>query len=106
MYCGSKKSLDDNLFHMARYIVKGANKLIDGRISFEYKASFNQSDLKLERELILGHRDIESNLYREKREEGLENPMAMTLREVLFQAIVVDGLMGSSKDRKGYLVRT
>ena len=103
---GKRKTLDQSLFHIGRYITKGGNKLIGERIAFEYKASFNQSDLKREKELLLGHRDAGTDLHREKMEEGIENPLAMTYEEVLFQAIVIDGLMGTAKDRRGYLIKT
>ena len=103
---GKRKTLDQSLFHIGRYITKGGNKLIGERIAFEYKASFNQSDLKREKELLRGHRDAGTDLHREKMEEGIENPLAMTYEEVLFQAIVIDGLMGTSKDRRGYLIKT
>jgi len=103
---GRKKTLRDNLFHIARYITKGGNKLVAGRIAFEYKTAFKQADLNQEKELLLGHRDASSDLHREKLEEGLENPLAMTYSEVLFQAIVIDRLMGSSRDRRGYLIKT
>jgi hypothetical protein len=103
---GRKKTLAENLFHIARYITKGGNKQEGGRLSFEYKTSFLQSDLNTEKELIKCHREVGSDLHREKMEEGLENPLAMSYGEILFQAEVVDRLMGSSKDRKGYLVTT
>lgn len=103
---GRKKTLRDNLFHIARYITKGGNKLVAGRMTFEYKTSFKQSDIKQEKELISGHRETGSDVRREKIEDGLENPLAMTFSEVLFQAIVIDRLMGSARDRRGYLIKT
>lgn len=103
---GRRKTLEENLFHIARYITKGGNKLVAGRMTFEYKTSFKQSDIKQEKELISGHRETGSDIRREKLEDGLENPLAMTFSEVLFQAIVIDRLMGTAKDRRGYLIKT
>jgi integrase/recombinase XerD len=103
---GRRKTLNENLFHISRYITKGGNKLVNGRITFEYKASFLQSDLSAERDLIRSHRDPESSLHREKVEDGLENPLAMNYAEILFQAMAVDRLMGGTKNRRNYLLTT
>jgi len=101
-----RKTLADNLFHIARYITKGGNKLVSGRITFEYKSSFKQSELAREKEIVSAHRKLGSETHREKFEEGLENPLAMSYHEVLFQAAVVDRLMSLTKDRRGYLIKT
>lgn len=94
----NRKSVLENLDHIAAYITKGGNKFKDGQVYMEYKLTFDQGDLDYEAELIAGWK-THPELQREQKEKGLENPLSMTYADIAFAVDAVSQLMQS-----GYVI--
>jgi hypothetical protein len=105
---GKRKSVNKSLEHIARYITKGGNMLYQDDNYLRYKLSFDQDDLDAEIEMTaMGHRSsLESNemIKRESKEDGIENPLAMTPREVIYLAEVINKMMSINRTRDGYVL--
>ena len=89
---GNRKSVLENLDHIAAYITKGGNKFKDGKVYMEYKLTFDQGDLDYEAELIAGWKKY-PELRRDQQENGLENPLSMTYADIGFAVEAIDKLM-------------
>lgn len=89
---GNRKSVLENLDHIAAYITKGGNKFKDGQVYMEYKLTFDQGDLDYEAELVAGWK-THPELQREQKEKGLENPLSMTYADIAFAIEAIDQLM-------------
>lgn len=105
---GKRKSVSKSLEHIARYITKGGNMLYQDDNYLRYKLSFDQDDLDAEIEMAaMGHRSsLESNemIKRESKEDGIENPLAMTPREIVYLAEVINKMMSINRTRDGYVL--
>lgn len=88
---GKKKTLDQNLKHIAAYITKGANMLIAGKRTHRYKISFDQSDLGLSEELIFVN-------------EGSEDARNLPFESIVMCAELLDKLMSKRRTRDGYVI--
>jgi hypothetical protein len=88
---GKKKTLDQNLKHIAAYITKGANMLIAGKRTHRYKISFDQSDLGLSEELTFVH-------------EGSEDARNLPFESIVMCAELLDKLMSKRRTRDGYVI--
>jgi hypothetical protein len=105
---GKRKSVSKSLEHIARYITKGGNMLYQDDNYLRYKLSFDQDDLDAEIEMTaMGHRSsLQSNemIKRESKEDGIENPLAMTSLEVVYLAEVINKMMSINRTRDGYVL--
>lgn len=102
---GKQKSVNANLKHIARYITKGGNLMVDGKTHMRYKVAFDQDDLGYEAMMISdGWRRKGSLLQIESKTEGLEDVRSLTGQETLFHAEAIDALMGQKRNRQGYVL--
>jgi len=103
-----KKPVRKSLEHIARYITKGGNMIYDGNIALRYKLSFDQDDLDAEFEMVTkGHRSsLPENeaIRRESKEDGIENDLAMTYKEILFLAEIIHKAMSINRSKDGYVI--
>lgn len=105
---GKRKSVSKSLEHIARYITKGGNMLYQDDNYLRYKLSFDQDDLDSEIEITaMGYRSsLVSNelIKRESKENGIENPLAMTPLEIVYLANVINKMMSINRARDGYIL--
>ena len=102
---GKQKSVNSNLKHIARYITKGGNLMVDGKTHMRYKVAFDQDDLGYEAMMISdGWRKKGSLIQIESKSEGLEDVRSLTGQETLFHAEAIDALMGQKRNRQGYVL--
>ena len=102
---GKQKSINANLKHLARYITKGGNLMVDGKTHMRYKVAFDQDDLGYEAMMISdGWRKKGSPIQIESKSEGLEDVRSLTGQEIVFHAEAIDALMGDQRNRQGYMV--
>jgi Fe-S cluster biosynthesis and repair protein YggX len=88
---GRKKTLEQNLKHIAAYITKGANLLVAGKRYHRYKMSFDQDDLGLNEDLWFV-------------QEGTEDTRNMPFSEIVVCAELLDKLMSKRRTRDGYVL--
>ena len=101
---GNKKSVNANLKHISRYITKGGNLLVKGKMYMRYKVAFDQDDLGYEAMMISDSwRKKGSPIQIESKSEGLEDVRSLTRKEILFHAEAIDALMGQKRNRQGYV---
>jgi hypothetical protein len=102
---GKQKSVNANLKHIARYITKGGNLMVDGKTHMRYKVAFDQDDLGYEAMMITeGWRKKGSIIQIESKTEGFEDVLSLTGKETLFHAEAIDVLMGDKRNRQGYVL--
>lgn len=103
---GKRKTVVQNLDHIARYITKGGNDWDGNRICFRYKIGFDKQDSFGEEAYILRGWRKDEDLKREHATNGISDPLSMTGHEIVLLTNVIDGLMkhNNSKTRTGYLV--
>ena len=102
---GKQKSVNANLKHIARYITKGGNLMVDGKTHMRDKVAFDQDDLGYEAMMISdGWRKKGSLIQIESKTEGLEDVRSLTGQETLFHAEAIDALMGQKRNRQGYVL--
>ncbi len=104
VFGGKPKTPEASLVDIARYITKGGNDWIKKKAYLRYKLSFDQEHVESEGAWMNRNwRRIEW-LRKEHAEEGIEDMLAMTRREIGKLARVIDGMMGTNRSRTGYLV--
>lgn len=101
---GKPKQLEKSLEDIARYITKGGNDWIGKKAYLRYKLGFDNEHLETEEAWVNRNWRRNKILQREHREEGLEDVLSMTRSEICALAQVIDGMMGLSRNRTGYLV--
>jgi hypothetical protein len=101
---GRQKSMEQNLTDIADYITKGGNDWMAKRAYFKYKLNFDGS-VNYD-ELLSDHTNWRKNgsLNDFHKEEGVEDPLSLTLDEISLLAQIIDGMMSLDKNRTGYLV--
>lgn len=103
---GKKKSVEQNLDHIARYITKGGNDWDGNAICFRYKIGFDKQDSIGEDACTLRGWRRDDALKAEHQLDGIIDPLSMTGYEIGQLAIVIDGLMSfnDNKNGTGYLI--
>jgi hypothetical protein len=106
MYGGRSKSMEKNLTHIANYITKGGNDWCANKAYLRYKIGFENDDAQVNDEATWVAKNWRRSemLRQEHSEDGIVDLLSMTAEEVLQLTLVVDGLMGLSRTRSGYLV--
>ena len=101
---GRQKSMEQNLTDIADYITKGGNDWMAKRAYFKYKLNFDGSANY--DELLSDHTNWrkKGSLSDFHKEEGVEDPLSLTLDEISLLAQIIDGMMSLDKNRTGYLV--
>ena len=101
---GRQKSLEQNLTDIADYITKGGNDWMAKKAYFKYKLNFDGS-VNYD-ELLSDHTNWrkKGSLNDFHKEEGVEDPLSLTLDEISLLAQIIDGMMSLDKNRTGYLV--
>jgi len=100
---GKLRTPRESLIDMARSITKGGNDWINKKPSLRYKLTF-ESD-RLGTEDVSGQKTSRRNLmFQGEQKEGREDPLAMTPSEICALARAVDGMMGMTRQRDGYVV--
>ena len=101
---GRQKSMEQNLTDIADYITKGGNDWMAKRAYFKYKLNFDGSANY--DELLSDHTNWrkDGTLNDFHKEDGVEDPLSLTLAEISLLAQIIDGMMSLDKNRTGYLV--
>jgi len=103
VFNGKPRTARENLIDMARYITKGGNEWINKKPSLRYKLTFELEALEVEDGG--GRKNSRRNLMLQLGDkEGREDPLAMTSSEICALARVIDGMMGMTRHRDGYVV--
>ena len=98
---GKKKPVVSSLKHIATYITKGGNDWNTGNAYFNYKFGFEGMD---EDSWIRANVHRDALLKQEHTEDGIEDPLSLTVQEIGELALLIDGMMGLNRTRTGYLV--
>lgn len=104
VFNGKPKPPEKSLADIASYITKGGNDWINRKPYLRYKLAFDNDHLDTEDAWVNRNWRRNKILQREHREEGLEDVLSMTGSEICALAQVIDGMMGLSRNRRGYLV--
>jgi len=103
VFNGKPRTPRENLIDMARSITKGENDWINKKPPLRYKLTCE--DDALETEDVSSQQTSRRNLMLQREhKEGREGPLAMTPSEICALARAIDGMMGMTRDRTGYLV--
>lgn len=100
-FSGKKKPVVSSLKHIATYITKGGNDWNTGNAYFNYKFGFEGMD---EDSWIRANVHRDALLKQEHTEDGIEDPLSLTVQEIGELALLIDGMMGLNRTRTGYLV--
>lgn len=98
---GKKKPVVASLKHIATYITKGGNDWNTGNAYFNYKFGFEGMD---EDSWIRANVHRDALLKQEHTENGIEDPLSLTVQEIGELALLIDGMMNLNRTRTGYLV--
>jgi hypothetical protein len=104
VFNGKPKTPEQSLVDIARYITKGGNDWIKKTAYLRYKLSFDQEHVESEDAWVNKNWRRNKTLQREHAEEGIEDILALTRSEIGALARVIDGMMGTTRSRTGYLV--
>lgn len=104
VFNGKPKPLEKSLADIAAYLTKGGNDWINKKPYLRYKLAFDNEYLDTEDAWVNRNWRRNKILQQEHREEGLEDVLSMTCSEICALAQVIDGMMGLSRNRTGYLV--
>lgn len=104
VFNGKPKALQKSLVDIAQYVTKGGNDWINKKSYLRYKLSFDNDHLDTEDAWVNRNWRRNKTLQREHREDGLEDTLALTCSEICALARVIDGMMGMTRNRTGYLV--
>jgi len=104
VFKGKPKTPKKSLVDIARYITKGGNDWIAKKAYLRYKLAFDNEHLETEDAWVNKNWRRNETLHREHREEGLEDTLSLTRSEIGALAGVIDGMMGMTRNRTGYLV--
>lgn len=96
-----KKPVVSSLKHIATYITKGGNDWNAGNAYFNYKFGFEGMD---EDSWIRANVHRDALLKQEHREDGIEDPLSLTVQEISELAVLIDGMMNLNRTRTGYQV--
>jgi len=99
-----RKTAEKSLVDIARYITKGGNDWVGKKAYLRYKLAFDNEHLETEDAWVNKNWRRNETLRRENKEEGIEDTLAMTRQEIGALARVIDGMMGTTRTRSGYLV--
>ena len=100
---GKLRTPREHLIDMARYVTKGGNDWINKKPVLRYKLTCEDEPLGAEE--VLGQKPSRRNLMLQREpNEGREDPMAMTSSEICVLARAIDGMMGMTRHRDGYVV--
>jgi hypothetical protein len=100
---GKLRTPRESLIDMARSITKGGNDWINKKPSLRYKLTCESEMFGTDD--VPGQKTSRRNLMLQRdHKEGREDPLAMTTSEICALARVIDGMMGMTRDRTGYLV--
>ena len=100
---GKTRTVRENLKFIARYITKGGNDFNDGQSYLRYKMKFTGEVCHSEEEWVARNWRTHEVLRQEHIEEGLNDPLSLTTGEICQLATVLDGMMGWSRSRTGYV---
>ena len=67
---------------------------------------FRSEIIETEEGWVSRNRKRNAELRREHQEEGLTDPLAMTVQEISDLATIIDNMMSQTRNRMGYLVHT
>jgi len=98
------KPVDKSLKDIARYITKGGNDWIANKAYLRYKLAFDNEHFETQDEWVQRNWRRNEVLKQERHEEGIKDAFSMTVQEIGLLARVIDRMMGSKRDRNGYLV--
>lgn len=104
-FAGRKKTTENNLKDIAKYITKGGNDWNAGKAYLRYKISFNNEMNLNEEEWSAFNWRRNEELRQEHQEEGITDILSLTPHEISELATVIDGMMSLDKTRTGYLIR-
>lgn len=104
VFNGKRKTPEKNLVDIARYITKGGNDWIKKKPYLRYKLAFDNEHLESEDAWVNKNWRRNETLQREHKEEGIEDVLSLTRSEIGALARVIDGMMGTTRTRTGYLV--
>ena len=100
-FAGRRKSVTSSLDHIARYITKGGNDWNSGKSYLNYKFGFEGED---EDSWVRKHVHRDRLLKQEHAEDGVIDPLSLTVQEVGELVILIDSMMSLNRTRTGYLV--
>ena len=89
---------------IARYITKGGNDWSGGKSYLRYKLAFENEYLFNEDAWVNKNHTRNETLKKEKKEDGIEDALSMSVSEIVSLATVIDSMMASNRTRTGYLV--
>lgn len=104
VFNGKAKTPERSLVDLARYFTKGGNDWIDKKAYLRFKLAFDNEHLETEDAWVNKNWRRNKTLRGERIEEGIEDTLAMTRTEIGALARVIDGMMGTARNRTGYLV--
>ena len=104
VFNGKPKTPAQSVVDIARYITKGGNDWIGKKAYLRYKLAFDNEHLESEDAWVNKNWRRNETLRREHKEEGIEDILALTRSEIGALASVIDGMMGTTRSRTGYLV--
>ena len=104
VFNGKRKTPEQSVVDIARYITKGGNDWVGKKAYLRYKLAFDNEHLETEDAWVNKNWRRNKTLQREHAEEGIEDILALTRSEIGALASVIDGMMGTTRSRTGYLV--
>ena len=103
VFNGKPRTPRESLLDIARYMTKGGNDWINKKPSLRYKLTYE--DESMETGDGSGQKKSRRNLMLQRGpKEGREDPLAMTASEICVLASTIDGMMGMTRHRDGYLL--
>jgi len=104
VFNGQSKTPEKSLVDIAWYITKGGNDWVGKKAYLRYKVAFDSEHVESEDAWVNKNWRRNETLHREHREEGITDTLALTRGEIGTLARVIDGMMGTVRNRTGYLV--
>ena len=104
VFANKAKTPEESVVDIARYITKGGNDWIGKKAYLRYKLAFDNERVETEDGWVNKNWRRDETLQREHREEGIPDRLSLTRSEICALAGVIDGMMGMTHNRTGYLV--
>lgn len=104
VFANKAKTPEESVVDIARYITKGGNDWIGKKAYLRYKLAFDNERVETEDGWVNKNWRRDKTLRREHREDGIPDTLSLTRSEICALAGVIDGMMGMTHNRTGYLV--
>lgn len=104
VFANQPKTAEQSVVDIARYITKGGNDWIAKKAYLRYKLAFDNEHLESEDAWVNKNWRRNETLREERIEEGIQDALSLSRSEIGALARTIDGMMGTTSSRTGYLV--